>query len=61
MEPELWDYEVSEHQFAKDIGKTFVLSAVGVIGMAAGMVVVGAISKFLRARTEQATEDHSNN
>lgn len=60
MELEEWEYETSDHAFAKDIGKTFVLSAVGVIGMAAGMVIVGAFAKLMRTRGETKTEDHSN-
>jgi hypothetical protein len=57
VEFELYEDPSLGHPFAKEVGKTFVLSAVGVIGVGAGMVIIGLVGELAKRRVARRKKE----
>lgn len=47
---EVYDQDDNSHELAKEVGKTFLLSAVAAIGTLGGMFIVGGIAGWVKER-----------
>ena len=47
---QVYDQDDNSHELAKEVGKTFLLSAVAAIGTLGGMLVIGGIAGWVSER-----------